>query len=189
MSTNAPYFASGLAVALLSIMVSLRTQRPADLTRQCPPAKSLAAAPLAPQTHHTERSAQAPVKDPAKPSARGFDRMPDGAPVPPLPADAPKKVRLGVALFRYAGAEGASPRERSHEAAKSLAEEAYAAAKEGFRRAIAKGDPGSNEDIGWVQRGVLEKRVEREVFELKVGELGTGPIETPRGFWVAKRTK
>jgi hypothetical protein len=115
--------------------------------------------------------------------------MPDGSPVPPLPADAPKRVRLGVALFRYAGAEGASPKDRSRDAAKSLADEAHLAAKEGFRRAIAKADPGSNEDIGWVQRGVLERRVEHEVFGLKAGELAPRPIETPRGFWVARRIK
>jgi len=123
------------------------------------------------------------------PSKNDFNRMPDGSAVPPLPADAPSKIRLAVALFRYAGAEGSSPKDRTRQSALAAATEAQSLAQESFRRAIAKADPGSNEDIGWVRLGVLEKRVEFEAFRLKSGELAGAPLETPRGFWVVKRVK
>jgi hypothetical protein len=188
MSQQLPYFASGLALVLLAGVISLRAERPADLSPQCPPARALEPA----QKLQTEPQAKAPKVDPAGPSNAGgrpFDRMPDGSPVPPLPADAPKRIKLGVALFRFAGAEGATLRERSRETALIAAQAAGQAAQEGFRRAIAKGDPGSNEDIGWIQRGVLERRVEHLIFQLKAGDVGPEPIETPRGFWVVRRIK
>jgi PPIC-type PPIASE domain len=188
MSKPLPYFASGLALVLLSVVVALRAKNTNDLTPQCRPEE--AARPETPVSSAPKPvAASLPKTEPAPRGLRAFDRMQDGSPVPALPADAPKRVRLGVALFRFAGAEGSTPRDRSREAAESAAAEALKSAQEGFRRAIAKGDPGSNEDIGWIPRGVLEKRVEHAVFSLKAGELGGGPVETPRGFWVVRRIK
>jgi hypothetical protein len=190
MSDKLPYFAAGLALALLTVVSTLKSgsSSSADLHPHCPPAVAptpekalIQEAPPLPAGLATQAL--------AKPGKNDFSRMPDGSVVPALAADAPKKIKLGVALFGYVGAEGASPRGRSRASALEAAIEAQTLAGESFRRAIAKADPGSNEDIGWIQRGVLEKRVEYEVFRLKSGEVAATPVETPRGFWVVRRVK
>lgn len=116
-----------------------------------------------------------------------FDREPDGSPVPDLPNDAPKRVRLGVALFTYEGAQGLGKKGRGRAAAQEAAAKAIAAHGADFAKIVGEGDPGSAPDVGWVKRGILERRAEFAVFRLSVGEALKEPVDTPRGFWVAKR--
>ncbi len=98
----------------------------------------------------------------------------------------PRSVRAGVILVAYAGAEGASSAARSRDAAKALAESLATLAKADFKDAVSKGDSGSFEDIGRIPRGVLERAVEATLFALAVGEVGA-VVDTPRGYWIAKR--
>ncbi len=118
-----------------------------------------------------------------------FDKLADGQPVPPLPDSAPQRVKLGVAIFRYAGAQGAPESSRSKEEALILAKKALAEGEKEFALAVRHGDRGSAENIGWVPRSVLEKSVEYEVFRLETGGLLATPLDTPRGFWVVKRLR
>lgn len=118
-----------------------------------------------------------------------FDSLPDGSPVPPLPESAPQRVKLGVALFRYAGAQGAPASTRAKAEALALAKNAVAEAEKEFLGAVKQGDRGSAENVGWVPRGILEKSVEYEVFRLEQGALLTTPLDTPRGYWVVKRLR
>lgn len=195
MSAQTPYILLG--ISLVGLTLILKHEAPGHQ----------ASAPDTVNAHESSvapAEEEEPVAEPAKPSAPvpddesqppstkaflDFGRMADGTMVPPLPADAPKKVRIGVALFRYQGAQGAAPNDRTREEALALAERATEAAQAGFRRAIAQADPGSNEDIGWVKRGVLERRVEYQVFLLPSGSTSEKPIETPRGFWVVRRIR
>jgi parvulin-like peptidyl-prolyl isomerase len=120
--------------------------------------------------------------------AEAAQALPDASPVPALGSGAPAKVRLGIALFSYRTAQGAvSPRSKAE--AQKLAKAANEAASEGFRRAIAKGDAGSHEDIGWIARGILEPNLEAAVFALPVGGQSAEPLDTPRGYWVVRRIK
>lgn len=193
MSAQTPYILLGISLVGLTLILRHESQRHTEVTsvQDTVTATENSAAAEPPQVEESpEPMQEVPAAAPAP--ERGivdFGRMPDGSLVPPLPASAPQKVRIGVALFRYRGAQGASPGDRSREEALALAERATQAAQEGFRRAIAQADPGSNEDIGWVKRGVLERRVEHEVFSLPVAGISPEPIETPRGFWVVRRTR
>jgi hypothetical protein len=105
---------------------------------------------------------------------------------PGLAADAPKKVRFGVVLVHYRGAQGAPPTARSREAALALAKELAETAKADFSAAVARGDKGSTDDLGFLPRGVLEPAPEYELFSLPKGGV-SGPVDTPRGFWIARR--
>lgn len=193
MSRQTPFILLGLSLVALTLVIqelkrSENTAPPSSAEHEVPEAPPA----IATSTPAAPEPIAAPSDSPRALDMNGlpdFTRMADGSPIPLLPADTPKKIRLGVALFRYAGAQGASPTDRSRTEAHALAEEALKSATEGFRRAIAKGDPGSNEDIGWVQRNVLERRVEAEVFRLQPGEIAAAPVETPRGFWVVRRIK
>jgi hypothetical protein len=118
-----------------------------------------------------------------------FDVLEDGSPVPALDAAAPKRVKVGVALFRYRGAEGAGSQSRTREEAHRLAAAALAQAGSDFGQLVALGDPGSAVDVGWVGRSVLERGVEYPIFTAKVGETLPRPIDTPRGYWVVRRHK
>jgi len=113
-------------------------------------------------------------------------RMPDGTPVPPLPDDAPKQVRFGVVLIAYRGAEGASPTARSKAEAQTLARELAEAAKTDFHGAVRRGDDGSADDLGHMQRGILELAPEYILFTLPKGGV-SDPVDTPRGYWIARR--
>ena len=128
-----------------------------------------------------------PGSSPAPRRQVSFDFMPDGRPVPPLPGNAPNRVKLGVALFRYQGVQGAGTTTRSRAEAQALAEKAVALPT--FKEAIAAGDPGSSINVGWISRGVLERSVEYAVFSLDKGETAQSPIDTPRGFWVVQRVR
>jgi hypothetical protein len=160
------------------------------------PSASVANAP-APSTTGTEVLAPATaeaVKEPANASVsarrtQSFELLEDGSPVPALDLGAPRRVKLGVALFRYRGAEGAGAQSRTREEAERLALAALAKGGDDFGQVVALGDPGSAVDVGWVGRGVLERSVEHAAFTAKVGETLPRPVDTPRGFWIVRRHK
>ncbi len=114
--------------------------------------------------------------------------MPDGKPPPPLPADAPSEVRFSVILVRYRGAQLAPAQSRSREDALARAEAIAARARDDFASALKEGDRGSSDDVGVVRRGILEPAIEYRVFTLPIGWT-TGPIDTPRGFWIVRRVR
>lgn len=142
-----------------------------------------------PPTTHDE-PADGPAEESPEPStSASFATLPDGSAVPPLPKDAPSQVKLGVALFRYKGAEGASSGTRAKEEALKLAEKALATGDDRFATIVKQGDPGSSSDIGWLGRNVLEPAVEHAVFALDRDEVLDRPLDTPRGYWVVKRVR
>jgi hypothetical protein len=116
--------------------------------------------------------------------------MPDGMPVPTLPATAPRQIRFGVVLVSYAGAQpgagGGRPPPRAKADARTLADRLLAAAKQDFHAAVQQGDSGSADDIGQVRTGILEPAPEYVLFTLPVNGVG-GPVDTPRGYWIVKR--
>jgi hypothetical protein len=103
--------------------------------------------------------------------------------VPPGPA---RQVRVGVVLVQYDGAQGAGPKARSKRDALTIAQKLADEARSDFRAAVQHGDSGSSDDIGHIQRGVLDGPVESALFALPVGGV-SDVIDTPRGFWIAKR--
>ncbi len=110
----------------------------------------------------------------------------DASPAFVLPARAPKSVHCGVILVTFAGAQGAAANARSREDAIALADKLAAEARTNFKAAAGHGDSGSADDIGRIPRGVLEKNLEFALFTLPAGGV-SDPVETPRGFWIAKR--
>lgn len=161
-------------------------------------------APAAPETVEAEsaeaeqpepESEGSPVAEalaaPPAPPQEGYDRLPDGSPVPELPKGAPQSVKFGVILFEYEGAQAApgqgAPRSRSKAAARDLAQETLALAKTDFAQAVEKGDRGSTANAGTIPRGVLEPNVEYVLFTLDKGSVYAEPVETPRGFWIVRR--
>jgi hypothetical protein len=123
--------------------------------------------------------------EPRRDGGIGF-RMPDGSEVPPLPDTAPKQVRFGVVLVTYVGAEQASLTARSKHDAQELAQKLAADARTDFHAAVRRGDDGSADDVGRIQRGVLEPVAEYVLFTLPTAGV-SDPIDTPRGYWIAKR--
>jgi hypothetical protein len=103
-----------------------------------------------------------------------------------LPKGSPKTVRFGVILIQYRGAEAAPPGARSKPEALALARTLAEAANTDFKGAVHRGDTGSMEDAGRIQRGVLEPAVEYALFMLARGSVSE-PIDTPRGFWIVRR--
>lgn len=124
---------------------------------------------------------------PEVPTPGGLAHFPDGRPVPPLPEGSPKSVKLGVVIMTFAGAQGALPTARAKKDALELATKLASDAKTDFHAAVIRGDSGSSDDIGRIPRGILEPAVEYMVFTMPVGTV-SDPIETPRGYWIAKRT-
>ncbi|MFO7181658.1 MAG: hypothetical protein DIU78_023350 [Pseudomonadota bacterium] len=145
-------------------------------------------APEAPSTAESAAPPE-PTPEPALDAPVGFDRLPDGQAVPELPASAPKSVRFGVVLFTYRGAQGAPDDAPSKEVAKRRAESIVEQARTDFASAVAKGDFGSTADAGRVPRGVLEPAVEYVLFTLEKGAVHPEPIDTPRGYWVVRRSE
>ncbi len=103
-----------------------------------------------------------------------------------LPDRAPNQVRFGVVLVQFAGVQGAPASARSRADAAAAAERLAEEARTDFRAAVRKGDPGSTEDAGRIHRGILEPASEIALFGLAVGDT-SGPVETPRGYWIVKR--
>ena len=125
------------------------------------------------------------------PSAATTDyrHLPDGRPVPALPATAPRQVSFGVVLFTFEGAQLAPHDARPKQEALKLANRALATAKDDFGEAVKTGDPGSSVDKGWIPRGVLEPAIEYLLFTLDKGAIYPHPLQTPRGYWVMRRNK
>jgi len=106
-----------------------------------------------------------------------------------LTGEAPKSILFGVILVSYKGAQGAPgapANARSREAALELAKQLAVDAKQDFKATVAKGDKGSMENAGRMPRGMLEPALEFELFSL-AKEGVSDPIDTPRGFWIARR--
>jgi hypothetical protein len=112
--------------------------------------------------------------------------LPDGQHAPPLPASAPHRVRIGVILVRYRGAQLTPENAKNKPDAHSHAEWVRELAARNFEAAVALGDVGSSPDIGYVSQGVLEPATEYLVFSLGVHDLSP-VLDTPRGFWIVRR--
>jgi hypothetical protein len=123
---------------------------------------------------------------PVEVPAGGF-HLADGTPVPPLGKGGPRHVRFGVVLVGYEGAEGAPDKGARHRSdALSLATRLADEARQDFHGTVQRGDTGSADDVGEVERGVLEPTSEAVLFALPVGGV-SGVLDTPRGFWIVKR--
>ncbi|MGC4066550.1 MAG: peptidylprolyl isomerase [Polyangiaceae bacterium] len=122
-------------------------------------------------------------------TTRDFSLLPDGKPVPELPATAPKTCGFGAILFTHEGAQFAPRKARAKTEAYELAKNALPRAEQNFAEAVKLGDPGSLADAGSIGRGILERSVEYRLFTLEKGQVSPEPIETPRGYWVLKRLK
>jgi PPIC-type PPIASE domain len=83
-------------------------------------------------------------------------------------------------------ATGQPSNTRSKQDAKDLATRLAAEAQADFHSAVQRGDPGSGDDLGHMKLGVLELAPEYMLFTLPVGGVSQ-PIDTPRGYWIAKR--
>jgi hypothetical protein len=147
-------------------------------------AASAAPAPVASASTAPGATEPAPADELA---SEGFDTLPDGKRVPPLPDSAPQTVTFGVIQFAYQGAQSAPPGARSKEQAKQKALAALTEAKRDFAAAVAKGDSGSAADKGRIPRGMLEPAPEYLLFTLPKGEIYPEPVDTPRGYWVIRR--
>lgn len=184
----------GLAAFGLAIAVVVRTM--SDRPVAAHPETHVDAAPPPPPDAGKPKDAGTAAAFPsdlmadAAPSAdlMGFAHFPDGRPVPPLPAGTPRQVRLGVVLMTFAGAQGAPPNARPKKDALELVTKLAADAKTDFHAAVIRGDSGSSDDIGHIPHGVLEPASEYTLFTMPVGTV-SDVIETPRGYWIAKRTE
>jgi hypothetical protein len=185
----------GLAVVVLSVLLAIKSSpRAADAPSATTTvdAGGDAASSDASAGRGEDASMQALFGDDLTPAASapapdGGFRLADGTPVPALGAKAPKKVRFGVILVAYEGAQGASAHgPRSKHDALAMAEALAEDAKTDFKGAVQRGDNGSSDDMGTVPRGVLEGAPEAVLFALPPG--GTsGVVDTPRGYWIVKR--
>jgi hypothetical protein len=113
-------------------------------------------------------------------------KMIDGSPVPSLSEGAPRSVEFGVVLINYAGAESAPKNARPKADALDLAKKLAVDAKTDFKGAVQRGDNGSADNLGTMQRGVLEPAPEFVLFSLPVGGV-SDVVDTPRGFWIVRR--
>lgn len=120
-------------------------------------------------------------------SDKGY-QLPDGKFPPPLPADAPRVVRIGVVLVRYQGAQLAPPDAPSRDASLVRAKQLGELAKADFAAAAKAGDTGSAVDLGAVHRGILEPGTQYVVFTLAPGAVSE-VLDTPRGFWIVRRIR
>jgi hypothetical protein len=172
------------AVAIL--VLHAKSPRPSLAAPAASDSASAADAPPPPSL------ASAETADSAAPSAErestGFDRMPDGSKVPELAANAPKTVAFAVILVSYKGAQSAPQDAPAKEAALAKARAIVPAARTDFEDAAKKGDRGSTADAGRIPRGVLEPYPEYVLFSLEKGGVHGEPVDTPRGYWIIKRT-
>lgn len=109
----------------------------------------------------------------------------DGSKPPLLEPGAPRRVKFGVVIVRYRGAQRAPLTSRSKAEALKLAKQLAEQAKADFEGAVAKGDEGSTEAAGWMPEGVLEPAPNYVLFTTGPGEVG-GPVDTPTGYWIVK---
>ena len=197
MSRRSPALLAGLvAGVVLSLAIHQSGKKPPSAPKPEPTPTEVTPPPSSEEEDadpSTELDALAPVvaqtENDASVAARRFHLMPDGSPVPPLSSEAPTRVKLGVALFRYEGAEAPPKATRSKEEALRLAQAAAKTAQSDFAAAVKSADRGSSENLGWIGRGILEPAVEFAVFSTKPGEVSATPVDTPRGYWVVRRIR
>jgi hypothetical protein len=176
------------------LVVGAMTVVALDRTRHATP--SSASGSSASAVPSASAPASAPSSTPSGSANRGddsdahgpFDTLPDGRPVPPLPSSAPKSCGFGVILFSYRGAQGAPKDALERAEVLKRAESVLPEALARFDDAVNKGDRGSTADAGHVPRGILEPAVEYALFTLQKGAVADTPIDTPRGFWIVRRT-
>jgi hypothetical protein len=109
----------------------------------------------------------------------------DGSTPEPLPKSAPSTVRFAVMLVTYRGAEQADQQPRTREQALTLAKKLAEEAKTDFLEAGKRADV-LVPDAGTLQQGVLEPAPQALLFGSEVGSV-SGPVDSPRGFYVFKR--
>jgi hypothetical protein len=173
---------AAVLLAVVALVVFLTSRAPAEPPGPKPVASAIKAEPTKPAT------TQQPVAEtPAIERDQRFDKLPNGAPVPPLPSTAPKTVAFGAILFAYKGAEYAPKDAPSKEQALEKARAAVKDAQADFGEAVKKGDRGSVSDAGKIPQGVLERSVEYALFTLDKGKVHPEPVDTPRGFLVIRR--
>jgi hypothetical protein len=181
-------------VAILGLVFSLTALHRHRSRQAAKPASSQAAsAQLVPAPSELSPPASTPPPAPvglASPNGvRDYSVLPDGRPVPELPATAPKTCGFGAILFTYEGVQLAPRHPRSKSDAAELARKLIPEAEKDFADAARKGDPGSLADAGTIARGILERSVEYQLFTLEKGKVYPEPIETPRGYWILRRTR
>lgn len=108
---------------------------------------------------------------------------------------APERRGLAHILVRYRGADRAtSSVTRSKSDAETRANEALSRAREGDFGAVATemsdddANAESGGDMGALERGLLPEALDDALFSMEVGEVG-GPIESPFGYHVIRRTR
>jgi hypothetical protein len=193
MQPSKPVALGALVVVLVGFAVVVtRAQRSSPPQPAAPPPASASASAPVPSAAASSPPASAPDANEAFPTpgelaGEGFDTLPDGKKVPPLPDSAPQTVTFGVIQVTYQGAQFAPPTARTKDQARQKALALIAEAKRDFSAAVAKGDPGSAADKGRIPRGMLEPAPEYVLFTLPKGEVSAEPIDTPRGYWVIRR--
>jgi len=182
--------ALGVLFAAVTVIVAVWTAVPARTKTVAAPSAS-ARRPTAPVTStRAPNLLDTPSSDLEIVASKGsgqFDRLPNGAPVPELPATAPKSVAFGVILVAYRGAQLAPDSAPDKAAALEKAKGLVGPAQKDFADTVKKGDRGSQADAGRIPRGILEPAVEYVLFSLPKGAVHPEPVDTPRGFWVVKR--
>lgn len=182
-------------VALVGLVLVLSAMNRKHLARVAGPATSGSAlVEAAPAASASELApvGTAPIVLASPVSSNGlrdYSVLPDGRPVPELPATAPKSCGFGAILFTYDGVQLAPRHPRSKSDALELARRLIPEAELDFPETVKKGDPGSLAEAGSIARGVLERSIEYQLFTLEKGKVYPEPIETPRGFWIMRRTR
>jgi hypothetical protein len=179
-------------VALAFSLSALNRQRahhvpkpPASQTEQAEPS-AIASTEVPPAAASSSPHLASPT---TSEGLRDYSVLPDGRPVPELPASAPKTCGFGAILFSFEGAQLAPRHARTKSEAFALAHQVIPEAEMDFANAVKKGDPGSLNDAGSINRGILERSVEYQLFTLEKGKVYPEPIETPRGYWILRRTR
>jgi hypothetical protein len=175
--------ASALAMVLLAALVTWKSSPRVAGARAAPPEPIQVDAGAGPNP-----SPKSPVSEGVDAAAAPPSDVPAVAADKPgdVPGTGPKRVRLGVILVSYAGAQDGPDKGRSKAEALALATRLADDAKTDFHAAAQRGDSGSSDDIGVVTRGVLEPGLEATLFALPVKTVSEA-IDTPRGYWIVKR--
>ena len=180
----------GFGVLLVAAVLVVVVPSPAPRTTAAAIPESPSAQPDGGADSGAEGDAgKADARPDSGPASMAFNTFPDGGSVPKLPASAPSQVRFGVILFAYQGAQYARDDAPTKAAALQKARKVLPAAMQDFREAVKRGDPGSAADAGQMPRGVLEPAVEYVLFTMAPDTVHEEPVDTPRGFWILRRSK
>ena len=107
---------------------------------------------------------------------------------------APDSRGVAHILFRYRGAERAEGVTRAKSEAETLARQAYERVQgEDFGAVAAElSDDTANKDhggeMGVIEHGLLPEPIDDALFSMEIGEV-RGPIESPLGYHVLRRTE